>query len=225
MATTPQELDAEEARRSLTRNQVLAAVGILFVVLLLLWFFVFKGGGEDPASAPVAPIGAPPSDATPAPVDNGNGNGDGDNEKGNVETFTVFAPKDPFKPLITSADAAGGGTTTDTTGTATGTDTGNGTGDGSGNGTGTGTGDTGDGTGTGSTDGSSIGGHRVKLIDVFASGDKERASIQVDGTVYTVDVGEEFADSFKLLSTSGDCASLLFGDDQFSLCEGQEILK
>ena len=65
----------------------------------------------------------------------------------------------------------------------------------------------------------------MKLIDVFTDKGKERAEVQVDGTVYTVDVGEEFADSFKLLSTSGDCASLLFGDDQFSLCEGQEILK
>jgi hypothetical protein len=65
----------------------------------------------------------------------------------------------------------------------------------------------------------------VKLIDVFTEGGRERAEVQVDDTVYTVDVGEEFADSFKLLSTSGRCASLLFGDDQFSLCEGQEILK
>ena len=59
----------------------------------------------------------------------------------------------------------------------------------------------------------------------YAEYGRERAEVQVDDTVYTVDVGEEFAESFKLLSTSGRCASLLFGDDQFSLCEGQEILK
>ena len=220
MATTPEQIDADDARRSLSRNQVLAAAGILLFVVLLLWFFVFKGGGE-PASAPVAPVGAPPATAAPPPANgNGNGNGGG-NQKGNVETFTVFAPKDPFKPLKTSA----GTTTGSTTGTTTGTDTGTGTGTGTGTDNGSGTGDAGDGSGTGTSGGSSIGGHRVKLIDVFTAKSKERASIQVDDTVYTVDVGEEFADSFKLLSTSGDCASLLFGDDQFSLCEGQEILK
>ena len=224
MATTPQDLEAEEARRSLSRNQVLAAVGILFLVLLLLWFFVFKGGGE-PASQPAPPPIGAPNGATPSPAPGkGHGNGKGDGQKGNVETFTVFAPKDPFKPLLTSSDTATGATGTGDTGTGTAGTGDNGTGD---NGTGdNGTG-TDNGTGDGGTgdDGSSVGGHRVKLIDVFTDKNKERASVQVDGTVYTVDVGETFADSFKLLSTSGNCASLLFGDDQFSLCEGQEILK
>ena len=233
MATTPEQIEAEEERRSLSRNQALAGAGIFVVVLLLLYFFVFSGGGEEPAVDPLAPPqGIAPSTAT-SPLPNAGGGKDGD--KGHVETFTVFAPKDPFKPLITDTSAGGTGTT-DTTGggdttdgggdgTATdGGDGGDGGDDGSGvdNGDGDGTDDGTDGTGDG---GETIGGHRVKLIDVFTQGGRERAEVQVDDTVYTVDVGEEFADSFKLLSTSGRCASLLFGDDQFSLCEGQEILK
>jgi hypothetical protein len=47
----------------------------------------------------------------------------------------------------------------------------------------------------------------------------------VDGTVYTVDEGEQFAESFQLLSINGECATMLYGDDQFTLCEGEEILK
>jgi hypothetical protein len=241
VATTPEQIEAEEARRSLSRNQVLAGVGILLVVVLLLWLFVFSGG-DDPATDPLAPPqGAPPTTAPAVPPDtdgDGDGNGKGDGDKGRVETFTVFAPKDPFKPLITD-------TGTDGAVTDPGTDTGDGDGDGDGDGTdGDGDGTDGDGTDGDGTDGDgtdgdgtdgdgpdgddggeSIGGHRVKLIDVFTDGGRERAEVQVDDTVYTVDVGEEFADSFKLLSTSGRCASLLFGDDQFSLCEGQEILK
>jgi hypothetical protein len=65
----------------------------------------------------------------------------------------------------------------------------------------------------------------VKLVDVFTQNDRQRAQIQVDGTVYTVDPGETFAESFQLVSISGDCASILFGDDQFTICEGEEILK
>jgi len=238
VATTPEQIEAEEARRSLSRNQVLAGVGILLVVVLLLWLFVFSGG-DEPATDPLAPPqGAPQATAPAEPPDTDGGGKKGDGDKGQVETFTVFAPKDPFKPLITDTgtdtvpgtddggddggDGGGDGGDGGDGGTDGGTDGTDGDGT-DGDGTdGDGTDGDGDGTDGG---GESIGGHRVKLIDVFTQGGRERAEVQVDDTVYTVDVGEEFAESFKLLSTSGRCASLLFGDDQFSLCEGQEILK
>jgi hypothetical protein len=47
----------------------------------------------------------------------------------------------------------------------------------------------------------------------------------VNGDVHSVAEGDVFAENFKLLSVSGDCASMLFGDDQFTICEGEEILK
>jgi hypothetical protein len=68
-----------------------------------------------------------------------------------------------------------------------------------------------------------LGGHRVRLVGV-AEGTRG-AQIQVNGTLHGVSEGEDFAASFRLLSISGDCATMLFGDDQFTLCEGEEILK
>jgi hypothetical protein len=63
------------------------------------------------------------------------------------------------------------------------------------------------------------------VVDVYNEGGNARAQVQVDGTVYTVDEGERFADNFQLMSTSGQCATMLYGDDEFTLCEGEEILK
>jgi hypothetical protein len=118
------------------------------------------------------------------------------------------------EPLVdTSAGGTGGTGTADTAGTNTG-----------------GSGGTGGGTGTGGSDtigqgGRNVEGHTVRLVDIFTENGRERAQVQVDGTVYTVDEGEVFADSFQLLSISGDCATMLYGDDQFTICEGEEILK
>jgi hypothetical protein len=77
----------------------------------------------------------------------------------------------------------------------------------------------------GNAPGDRIEGHRVRVVDVFREGEGRRAQIQIDDTVYTVDRGERFAQNFQLLSTSGDCATMLYGDDEFTLCEGEEILK
>ena len=64
-----------------------------------------------------------------------------------------------------------------------------------------------------------IGGHTVVLLDTFTSGGKEIAQVEVDGKVYSVSEGEKFAQGqFKLVSISGDCATFLFGDEQFTLC-------
>lgn len=206
--------DAVETRRNVSGAQVAAVVGGLLVAVALLWFFFLRGGGEEsqetaaPSITPEAP--AFPEE-TPPP-------GEG-RDREPVETFSIFAPKDPFEPLVFAAGAPGATGTTGTTGDGTGE-----------NGDGTGTGDNGDGNGSAPGDGGgdgngNIGGHRVRVIDVFTEGGRDRAQIQVDGTVYTVDVGETFADNFELVGTSGRCATVLFGDDQFTICEGEEILK
>lgn len=225
-------IEADAPRRNITREQLLAALGVLVVLLLLLWFFFLRDGGDeqDPLAVPLPEVTETPGDLEldPSPTPGGP-----------VETFEVFARRDPFEPLVDlNAGTGGAGGTTDTgpgtggDGTGTG---GDGTGTG-GDGTGTGGdggpgGDGGDGgqggngTGTGGDGSGQVQGHTVRLIDVFKDGDSVRAQVQVDGTVYTVDEGEVFADNFKLLSASGECASMLFGDDQFTLCEGEEILK
>jgi hypothetical protein len=214
MATPP---EIQESRNVNTTQLALAAGGVL-LLLVVLWFAFLRGGDDPTLETAPAP---PPAEGEPIPpVDPGGDDGPGAGPgKGPVETFEVFAPKDPFKPLIEPASDTGTGEPP-----PTGVDL-----DGDGQidpGTGTGTGDgTGDGDGTGGGGGDNVGGHRVSLVDVFRAEGGQRAQVQVDGTVYTVEEGDRFAESFQLLSISGECATMLFGDDQFTLCEGEEILK
>ena len=70
-----------------------------------------------------------------------------------------------------------------------------------------------------------VGGNRVALVDVFSRDGKTFAQTKVGDTVFTPVVGSTFATSYQLLTASGECATYLFGDEQFQLCEGQEVLK
>jgi hypothetical protein len=209
MSTPTEEFEAPT--RSGIDRRLIAGVGALVVVLLALLWFVFLRGSPEPAeTAAPAPQAAPEPAPEPEREEPARRPGGG----GPVETFQVFAPRDPFEPLVSaddSAAAAGGtGATVDTGGGVITNDSGNGGGD-------AGAG--------GDSGGSTIGTHTVSVVDVFAAGARRRAQIEVDGTVYKVSEGETFADSFELLSASGECAGLLYGDDQFTLCEGEEILK
>ena len=213
MATRSDEF-ADDARGG-RAVQIAAIVLAVLVVLGLLWFLLLRGDDEsEPLTAPppVEEEVEPTPEATSAP------------DNGPVETFEVFAPKDPFDPLISAATGGGGDGTTATGDTADGAAGTQGTTT-DGTGTTTTTTTTTTGGGSGATGGEDVGGHRVRVVDVFNEGRRTRAQVQVDGTVYTVDEGETFAENFQLLSTSGQCATMLFGDDEFTLCEGEEILK
>lgn len=222
MGTPPENLDpttpvagpaAPAGRAGITPPQIAIVVGVLVVLLAAVYFLFLRGGGEEEVAPPPTGSAVPAPAPTPEPTETP-GADDGESP---VETFELFAPRDPFEPLVSAAGGGGvttGGGAVDTGG---GTDTG-----------GTGVVDGGDtgGTGTGDgSNGSNVDGHRVKVIDVFRQNGRDRAQIQVDGTVYTVDEGEDFADNFRLVSASGQCATMLFGDDEFTLCEGEEILK
>ena len=223
MATTREGFGTEDAPRGGPRGIQLALVALgVLLLLFLVWFFLLRAE-EDPAET----TASAPAPAT-APTDPEQEAVEG-TDRGPVETFEVFAPKDPFDPLVsdpvttgtTSGAAVDGTATTDTTGgsgTVPDTTTGDGTG------TATTTTTTTD-PGGSSDGGSQVGGHRVRVIDVYRQGGGVRAQVQVDGTVYTVDEGERFAQNFQLMSASGQCATMLFGDDEFTLCEGEEILK
>ena len=209
MSTVEQQFAANPRRRQL------AIVGGLAVLLLVaVWFFLLRGDGDESTPA-VSPAPAAAAPATPEPE------GSAPEEKrskgaGAVETFEVFASRDPFEPLVgeTSGTTSSGSTGGDSTSTFIG-------GDGS-----TGSGGTGGGSTSGSGDGSStVGGHRVRVVDVYRAKHGPTAQVEVDSTVYTASEGERFADNFELVSASGQCATMLFGDDQFTLCEGEEILK
>jgi hypothetical protein len=60
---------------------------------------------------------------------------------------------------------------------------------------------------------------------VYTKNGKQYAQTKVGDKVYSPLVGEVFGGSYKLLATSGKSATYLFGDEQFSLSEGQEVLK
>jgi hypothetical protein len=210
MSTPTEEFEAPT--RSGIDRRLIAVVGALVVVLLALLWFVFLRGSPDPEeTAATAPAAAPAPAPEPERDEPARKPGGG----GPVETFQVFAPRDPFEPLVSAADASaaadGTGATVDTGGGGVIANDSASAGDTAG--------------APADAGGSSVGGHSVSVIDVFAAQGSRRAQVEVDGTVYKVSEGERFADSFELLSASGECAGLLFGDDQFTLCEGEEILK
>lgn len=68
---------------------------------------------------------------------------------------------------------------------------------------------------------------RVALLDVFAEGDRIVANVRVNDTVAKVAAGDTFAGNFKVVSldSAERCGRFLFGDDQFRLCRGEEVLK
>jgi hypothetical protein len=68
----------------------------------------------------------------------------------------------------------------------------------------------------------------VALLEVFVDAEGVTvASIRVNDTVYEVAEGASFATSYKVvtLSVADGCGQLLYGDDRFRLCEGEELLK
>jgi hypothetical protein len=64
-----------------------------------------------------------------------------------------------------------------------------------------------------------VGGSTVVLLDIFERDGATRAQVEVDGTVFDVGIGDQFAGGrFELRSVAGNCASFLFGDESFTLC-------
>jgi hypothetical protein len=221
MSTEIEEL--RTTRDRLGAPQLAAIGGLLVVVLAAVWFFVLRGdGAPDPSDAPPAPAAAEPATPEPEPTDGPGGRG-GDRAPGG--TFEVFAARDPFDPLVSPAASEGGAATTGGASTAPTTTTGGATISAAGDVATPSGGGTTDPAGASATGGASVGGHRVRVVDVYRRDGRDVAQIEVDGTVYTVNRGETFADGFTLESTSNSCATLSSGADTFTLCEGEQILK
>lgn len=70
-----------------------------------------------------------------------------------------------------------------------------------------------------SNGGNGVGGHDVRVLDVFVRDGEELVQVEVDGDVFTVGEGDTFAGNFQVVSIDGRCATFLFGDEQFTLCE------
>ena len=71
----------------------------------------------------------------------------------------------------------------------------------------------------------SVGGQRVALMTVYSKDGAQYAQTRIGDVVYTPKVGQVFASSYKLLAVSGKTATYLYGDEQFTLSVGQEVLK
>ena len=111
------------------------------------------------------------------------------------ETFEVFEGKDPFRPLVIDTTAGGGGGPAPSPGATP--------------------------PPSGGTDGS----QRVTLIDISGSGANRTATVEVNSTEYQVQEGDTFAESYRVKDLTSTCGTFVFGDEQFTLCVGQEVLK
>jgi hypothetical protein len=199
-------------------KKILQIVGVALPLLLLAYFFVLKpDGGEDLASPSgstgiTGSTGVPtesPS-VTPSPT-----------PRETLPPVSLAGSRDPFSippglestggSVSPTTTVASGATTTfsppPTTYTFTTPPTTTTTPPGGG----------GDGGGDHPGNKILIGGHDVKLISVAGSG--KELEVQVDGKVYTVELGATFDDNFKLVKIDGTCAKFLFGDQSFELCE------
>jgi hypothetical protein len=61
-------------------------------------------------------------------------------------------------------------------------------------------------------------GKTVVLLDTFIRHGVEKAQVSVESTTYTVEEGEQFAGNFEIRSIDGDCATIDYGDESFTLC-------
>jgi hypothetical protein len=182
---------------------LVAAFGVVAIVALVLWAFVFTGGHDVFEPVPSAADSQPASPTTPAAA------ADVDDEVvPPVETVEVFLSRDPFRPVrpeepqpapVDGDPTPSPGDDNDDTDTDPDPKEGD--------------------------DSTVVEGREVELIDVFLENDTRRATIRVDSTTYTVSEGDTFAGSFRVLSIDPPCATLLYGDNQFTLCEGERVRK
>jgi hypothetical protein len=69
-------------------------------------------------------------------------------------------------------------------------------------------------------------GESVAVLDVSTDpSGAPQAQVRVGSTVYTVRVGDTFATSYRVVSLDEPCGQFLFGDNPFTLCEGEETIK
>lgn len=185
-------------------RNMLIVLGVV-AVAALAFFLLTRGGGAPEQAAPTPTTSPPPTVTTPPP-------GPPPDEKAPPRAFGFFGGRDPFVPLVVAEEGAGG------TGTAPASPAP--------------PGDPGDPVDPVETpppdaerdEAQSVvkGGKRVQVVAVFMRGGQEVVQVSVGGTVYVVAEGDTFARNFKVVSIDDPCASFLFGDEQFTLCEPRE---
>lgn len=224
-------MSARQSADSGRRLKIMLGGGLGLVAVLFLVTKVLGGGGGEitmdetppPASTATtakpaaAPSGATAPGGTAAPVP--------PTGEAPVETFEVFSTKNPFKPLRTAKVASPTSAATSTKGAtapapatvtapivtpvalnpvaSTGL------------------------TATGGQATEPVRTTKVALVDVFVEGERAVATVRVNDTVSKVGAGDSFSGNFRVVSldTAEQCGRFLYGDDQFRLCRGEEVLK
>jgi hypothetical protein len=172
---------------------MLIVLGVVAVGSLA--FFLLTRGGEEPEpdSAPTPPISSPPPPVVEPPSD-----------RPERPTFAFFGGRDPFVPLVVP-QAAGEPAPEDAAPPVDEVDE---------------DGDRAD--GDVDQDGVTMGGRRVSVIDVLTEDGRPVVQVQVDGETFVVGEGDRFAGNFEVVSIDDPCATFLFGDETFTLCEPGE---
>jgi hypothetical protein len=175
---------------------LLAAVGLLVVRPML------AGSGSGQATAPPVTAGAAPATTTPQLIGPSTSVTPAGEAGGSV--------KDPFKPLVSagSAAAATEAGVTAAAGSATATTLA------------TGSTVAGAGEGTASTPGGASAERQVALVSITGG----KAKVTVDGKAYTVSEGQSFA-GYRAVDINSECASFESSTTDFTLCEGEAVLK
>ena len=210
-STFPFQAEGAEPEAANDRRKLAVVAGAGALAVAVLGYFVVVPvltGGSDDASSEASvvrrrpPVTAPkaPAKAAAKPV-------------AQPATYAdTSARQDPFKPLVLAPVVVPAAPVA-VPGVAAPPATG----------TGTGTGTTPGGTAGGGS--VNVGGQRVALVHVYAKDGASYAQTKVGDTVHTPKVGDVFAGTYKLLAVSGKTATYLYGDEQFTLSEGQEVLK
>jgi hypothetical protein len=163
-------------------------VGLVLALGAAAIAFWLTAGGDDRPRSSASQVDSEASEQPSATIEQ-----PGDNVTGGaVENSELFAPKDPFDPLISTSASAGGRAA---------------------------------GASSKASKGRAAVGERKVLLVAASSRRGGGAEVQVNGVAYKVSRGETFAENFKLLAASSECVAMLFGDQEFTLCEGDEILK
>jgi hypothetical protein len=174
------------------RDRRTVTIGGSVVGVLLAGFVLFSvlGGGEEPITVPDFPL--PSSSPSPSPGGGG-------------PPIQSFTGRDPFSvpPALTPPPPP-----TSPGGSPTGSQSPNPS-----------SSPTSSPTAPGGGSSRNVGGSTVVLLDIFQRDGATRVQVEVDGTVFDVGIGEQFSGGrFELRSVADNCATFLFGDEQFTLC-------
>jgi hypothetical protein len=222
-----------------TKSRIPLLLGILALTLGAFgagYYFLFSGPQNEPittsgtADSSTDSVGA----ADVADVDVA----DGDVIALPVVTYDVYLSRDPFDPVVpepepeaSSTPGAGDGDGTEPVFTG---------GDGPSDGTdgqptdpsnppgGTEEGEPGEGSNESGCRGDEeivCDGQVLTLVDIAIKDGQPVAIIKVDTSLYEVPEGGVFATFYQVRAIDGSCASVLYGDDGFTLCRGDRVLK